>query len=168
VRFVLTGIEKVTGGVGVATAWLIVPMIFATVYEVIARYVFGAPTIWAFEVAYMAMGAHFLMGSAYTLRERAHVRIDVAYIHFPPRVRALVDVIGYGCLFIPFGVWISYRLALFTWGAYESGETSGASAWNPVIWPFRLTFLVGFVLLTLQGVVELSRSVRVLVRGGES
>lgn len=164
-RLLLSAIDKLSGAVGFGTAWLVVPLIFATVYEVTARYVFNAPTIWAFEIGYMAMGAHFLLGAAFALRERAHIRIDVAYSHFPPRAKALVDVLGYALLFIPLGAWLSYRLGLYTFDAYRSGETSGQSAWDPVIWPFRLTFLGGFVLLTLQALAELIRSLQVLVRG---
>ncbi len=164
-RFILTAIDKLSGTVGVAAAWLVIPLIFASVYEVTARYVFGAPTIWAFEIAYMAMGTHFLLGSAYALREGAHIRIDVAYSHFPPRAKALVDIVGYACLFLPVSTWLCYRLWLYAWGAYQSGELSGQSAWNPVIWPFRVVFLTGFVLLTVQALAQLARAVRTLVRG---
>lgn len=164
-RAILDLIERVNTSVGVIAAWIVAPLIFATVYEVISRYVFNAPTIWAFEVGYMAMGANFLLGAAYTLREKAHIRIDVAYSHFPPRGQALVDVVGYACVFIPFGVWLSYRLALYAWSAFESGETSGESAWNPVIWPLRVVFFLGFALLTLQAFVELARALRTLTTG---
>lgn len=165
-RLVLNAIDKLSGTVGIATAWLVVPLIFATVYEVTARYVFGAPTIWAFEIGYMAMGTHFLLGSAYALREGSHIRVDVAYTHFSPRVKALVDIVGYTCLFIPVSTWLCYRLYLYAWDAYQSGELSGQSAWNPVIWPFRVVFLAGFALLTLQALAELAKRIRVLVRGG--
>lgn len=164
-RVVFDSIERLSALVGLLAAWIVAPLIFATVYEVISRYVFNAPTIWAFEIGYMAMGANFLLGAAYALREKAHIRIDVAYSHFPPRGQALVDVVGYAFVFIPFGIWLSYRLGLYAWTAFESGETSGESAWNPVIWPLRVVFFVGFALLTLQAVVELAKSVRTLITG---
>jgi len=164
-RVVLDFIERTNTNVGIVAAWIVAPLIFATVYEVVSRYVFNAPTIWAFEVGYMAMGANFLLGAAFTLREKAHIRIDVAYSHFPPRGQALVDVVGYGLIFIPFGSWLSYRLGLYAWSAFESGETSGESAWNPVIWPLRVVFFAGFALLTLQAVVELMNSLRILFKG---
>lgn len=164
-RAVLDSIERLNTSVGLLAAWIVAPLIFATVFEVISRYVFNAPTIWAFEVGYMAMGANFLLGSAYALREKAHIRIDVAYSHFPPRGQALVDVVGYAFVFIPFGIWLSYRLGVYAWSAFESGETSGESAWNPVIWPLRVVFFLGFALLTLQAVVELAKALRVLIKG---
>lgn len=160
---ILRGIEKLTGAGGIVAGLIIVPLIFATVYEVLARYLFNAPTIWAFEIGYMAMGANYLLGAAYTLREGAHIRIDVAYTHFRPKTKAVVDVFAYAVLFLPLGIWLSYSLGQYAWKAYESGETSGQSAWNPVIWPFRVVFLVGIVLLTLQAIVELVKAIRVLL-----
>ncbi len=61
---------------GKLTAWLVAPLILATVYDVAARYLFNAPTQWAYEVGYMMMGAHALLGMAFTLREGGHIRID--------------------------------------------------------------------------------------------
>ena len=166
-RAVLDCIERINTSVGILAAWIVAPLIFATVYEVISRYVFNSPTIWAFEVGYMAMGANFLLGAAFALREKAHIRIDVAYSHFPPRGKALVDVVGYALVFIPFGAWLSYRLAEYAWTAFETGETSGESAWNPPIWPLRVVFFLGFALLTLQAVAELAKSLRILISGQE-
>lgn len=164
--FLLRCIDGVSGLSGRIAAWIIAPLIFASVYEVAARYLFNAPTIWAFEVAYMAMGVNFMLGAAYALREDAHVRIDVVYTNFSPRLKALVDAVGYGLVFIPIGVWLSYRLGLYAFDAYRSGETSGASAWNPRVWPFRAALTLGFALLTLQAVAQLLRALRVLSTGG--
>ena len=50
------------------------------------------------------------------------------------------------------------RVMMLYRGAFLSGETSGESAWNPVIWPFRLVFFLGFLALALQGTAELIRA----------
>jgi TRAP-type mannitol/chloroaromatic compound transport system permease small subunit len=63
----LRAIERVSGISGHLTAWLVAPLILATVYDVGARYLFNAPTTWAYEIGYMMMGAHALLGMAYTL-----------------------------------------------------------------------------------------------------
>ena len=42
-------------------------LVFSMIYEVAARYVFGAPTIWAFDISYMATGTLFVLGAAYAL-----------------------------------------------------------------------------------------------------
>ena len=56
-------IERVTGMAGLVVAWIIFPLILATCYEVFSRYALNAPTIWAFELSYMAMGTHALIGA---------------------------------------------------------------------------------------------------------
>lgn len=139
-----------------------IPLIVASVYEVFSRYVLGEPTLWAFEIGYMVMGTHFLIGLAYTLREREHVRVDFFYAHIAPKRRALVDVFTYVVLLMPLAGWLSYALFQKVLTAYETHERSGMSAFNPVIWPFRLIMCTAFALLFLQALAELLRCYEVL------
>lgn len=161
-------IDRITGSAGLVTAWLVFPLILATCYEVFSRYVLNAPTIWSFELGYMMTGSHALLGAAFTLRERSHIRIDVLYTHFSAKLRAVIDSFGYVFLFLPVVAWVTWGLWDYWIEAFASGETSGQSAWNPVIWPFRLAFFTGFTLLLLQGIAELIRSLRTLVGADEA
>jgi TRAP-type mannitol/chloroaromatic compound transport system permease small subunit len=154
-------LERISGTTGVVAAWLVVPLTIASCYEVFSRYVLNAPTIWAFELAYMAMGAHFLIGAAYTLREKGHIRIDVLYSRFSPRAQAWVDVFGFTCLMLPASWWLTWGLWEYALDAFQSGELSGQSAWNPVIWPFRMVFFSGFLLLSIQGTVGLLKALAI-------
>ena len=155
-------IERLTGNIGFVAAWVLAPLIIATVYEVLSRYLFSAPTIWAYELAYMATGTNYLLGMAFALRERSHIRIDVFYSRFAPKTRALIDSLGYLILFLPVTFWLSYRLGAYGLEAYFSGETSGESAWNPIIWPFRMVFFTGFAIFFLQGLAELIKAVHII------
>lgn len=155
-------IERLSGGFGVVGAVIVAPLILATVYEVFSRYLFNAPTIWAYEVAYMAMGSNFLLGAAVTLRDRGHIRIDLLYGRWSPKTQAAIDIVGYTCLFLPLAWWLSWGLWKYAYFAYLSGETSGDSAWNPIIWPFRVVFFTGFGLLALQATAELVKAAYVL------
>ena len=159
-------LERISFGTGVIAAMLIGPLVLATCVEVFSRYVLGRPTIWAYEIAYMGMGAHFLLGGAYTLLLGAHVRIDLIYGLYPERLKAAVDLIGYTLLILPFCIWLGYGLWEYFVEAYVWGETSGASAWNPVVWPFRLVLFAGIALLGIQIVAEILRCLAVLF--GES
>lgn len=155
-------LERISFGSGVVAALLIAPLVLATCFEVFSRYVLGSPTIWAYEIASMGMGAHFLLGGAYTMMVGAHVRIDLFYGLYPERLKAALDLVGYGCLILPFCIWLGYGLWEYFVEAYEWGETSGASAWNPVIWPFRLVLFAGIVLLGIQVMAEILRCLAVL------
>jgi TRAP-type mannitol/chloroaromatic compound transport system permease small subunit len=156
-------IDRINGVTGFVAAWLIVPLILAMCWEVAARYIFNAPTIWAYELAYILTGSGWMLGMAYTLSKGAHIRIDVLTGRWPPRRKALVDIAGYVLLLLPFLLWVIFALDDRVIASFKSGEKTGQSAWNPPIWPFRAVFLASFVCLALQVTAEILRSVTVLL-----
>lgn len=157
-------LDRVSGTAGAVAAWLVIPLIAASCYEVFSRYVLGQPTLWAYEVGYMVMGTHFLIGLAYTLREGEHVRVDIFYRHVSRKKQALIDAFTYVVLLLPLSLWLSLGLAEKVMKAYESHERSGMSAFNPVIWPFRAVMCAAFVLLALQAIAQLIRCYQVLTQ----
>ena len=152
-------IEKLTGSVGIMASFALVPLVLATCYEVFARYVFGQPTVWAYEVGYILTGAHFLLAMAFTLKSDEHIRIDIFSGHFSQRTRATIDLLAYAVM-LPLMCWISYALWLHLAQGYLRSERSGQSALNLPVWPFRVIFLVSFVLLALQIAAEIVKAVR--------
>jgi TRAP-type mannitol/chloroaromatic compound transport system permease small subunit len=158
---VVRAIERASSIVGVFGACLIVPLVLATCYEVFARYMFGAPTIWAYEVGYTLTGSHFLLGMAFTLKYGEHIRIDIFSGKFKPKTRALIDLIGYSVV-LPLLVWLTLYLFKYFWSGYVANEKSGQSAFNMPVWPFRIVFFVAFLLLALQVLAEVMKTLRVL------
>lgn len=158
-RALLRLIQAISGASGCITAWLVVPLIAATVYDVAARYLFASPTQWAYEVGYMMMGTHALLGMAYTMREGGHVRIDAFSQLFSERTKALIDMVGYSIFVLPCLLWVTWSLWSYWTIALATRELSGQSAWNPVIWPFKLVFFVAFVLLVLQIVAQILKAI---------
>ncbi len=78
---------------GKVFAWSIVAMTLGVGYEVVARYLFNAPTPWAFDLSYMLYGALFMMAGAYTLSRDGHVRGDFIYRLWQPRTQAGVELV---------------------------------------------------------------------------
>jgi TRAP-type mannitol/chloroaromatic compound transport system permease small subunit len=156
---VIRNIERVTGSVGIMASFALVPLVLATCYEVFARYLFGAPTIWAYEVGYILTGGHFLLGMAYTLQSNEHIRIDIFSAHFSQRTRAVIDLLAYAVL-LPLMIWLSYALFQHLAAGYLRNERSGQSAMNLPVWPFRVIFLVAFTLFALQVIVEVIKAAR--------
>lgn len=154
--------ERLVVGIGVIAAMLLVPLVLATTWEVVSRYAFGAPTIWAYEIGYTLTGAHFLLALAYTLRQGEHIRIDVLSGHLPQRARRLVDALVYA-LVLPILGWLVFTLWHYMAEGYARGETSGQSALNLPVWPFRLVFCIAFATLALQVLCELLKSLSSLV-----
>ena len=156
-------IEAITKGFGWLSACLIPVLAVLIAYEVISRYAFRAPTYWAFEISYMLMGTCLMLAIAFCLQLRRHIRVDFLYDHVSPKKRALIDFVGYVVFLLPMLVWCAWGLWVYFLEAYKVNETSGESAWNPIIWPFRYTFTLGFYLLGIQTVAETCKCVLVFM-----
>jgi TRAP-type mannitol/chloroaromatic compound transport system permease small subunit len=160
-RSAVQTIERLSEYVGIFGACLIVPLILVTCYEVFARYLFGAPTIWVYEIGYTLTGSHFLLGMAFTLKAGDHIRIDIFSGHFKARTRAMIDLVGYTVL-LPLTVWLAIYLYQYFHTGWVQNEKSGQSALNMPVWPFRLVFCAAFLLLALQIIAEVIKAVRAL------
>jgi TRAP-type mannitol/chloroaromatic compound transport system permease small subunit len=165
VRTTIQAIERISDLTGRMTAWLIIPMTFAVTYEVVARHFFRAPTMWAYDVTYMLYGTHFMLGTAYTLMKVGHVRTDMLYQNWSVRRQNLIDAIGYLFFFFPAMVLLFY----FGWQeaahSWSIGETSDASPWRPIIYPFKTVIPLTALLLLIQGVAELLKNLYAIRTG---
>jgi len=150
----INNVENVSVFFGLVAAALIPLLAVLITYEVVSRYAFNAPTSWAFEVSYMLMGTSLMLGIAWCTLARKHIRVDFLYDTLPPKGKSSVDILGFIFLLLPIVIWISWALFVYFLEAYKVNETSGESAWNPIIWPFKFTFAFGFFLFTMQTVVE--------------
>ena len=152
-------IDNVVGrGSGLLFAGLVLPMVGGLCYEVFARYLFNAPTIWAYDVTYMLYGSHFMLGAAYTLYKGSHIRTDMLYENFTLRWKGRVDATMYLVFFFPgmlFFMFAGWDEAMHAWGI---GERSDASPWRPIIYPFKTVVPVAAGLLIIQGASEFLKS----------
>jgi len=160
-------IDAIANWCGRAVAWLIIPMTIAVTWEVVARHFFRAPTIWAFDVTYMLYGTHFMIGTAYTLMRVGHVRTDMLYQNWSIRRQNWIDAIGYFFFFFPAMI----LLFFFGWQEFSHswsiGETSDASPWRPIVYPFKGVIPLTALLLLLQGIAELLKSIYAIRTGRE-
>lgn len=145
--------------------WLVIPMAGALFYEVIARYFFHAPTIWAYDVTYMLYGSHFMLGAAYALYTGGHIRTDIFYGKWSPRKQGLIDAILYLLLFFP-GMILFFRSGLYEAILSVSLlEKSDATPWRPPMYPFKCVIPLAALLLLIQGLSEFLKSVYAAWRG---
>jgi TRAP-type mannitol/chloroaromatic compound transport system permease small subunit len=164
-RAAIHAIEAVSQWTGTVTAWLIVPMTVAVTWEVVARHFFRAPTIWAFDVTYMLYGTHFMLGTAYTLMRIGHVRTDMLYQKWSIRRQNWIDAIGYLFFFFPAMAFFFYYGGTEAWHAWQIGETSDASPWRPIVYPFKAVIPLTALLLIVQGFGELMKSLYAIRTG---
>jgi TRAP-type mannitol/chloroaromatic compound transport system permease small subunit len=157
---IIRAIQALSTLVGYIGAWVMAPLVVSMVYEVVSRHLLDAPTYWAYEAGYMMAGTCYMFGMAYCLRVGGHIRVDFIYDQLGAKGQAVIDMLGYLILMLPCCIWVTWGLYEYAMEAYVSQEQSGESAWNPLIWPFRTVWVIGFLALTLQGVAELMKAGR--------
>jgi TRAP-type mannitol/chloroaromatic compound transport system permease small subunit len=159
-------IDKVSTWIGQFFSWLIVALTLMISWEVFSRYVLDSPHAWAFDVMSMMYGSLFMMAGAYTLSKNGHVRGDVLYGFFPPRLQAWFDLILYFLFFIP-GVfalaYAGYGFAAVSWAIHEH---SNITADGPPVYPFKTILPIAGAFLLAQGLVEIVRCI-VCIKQGE-
>lgn len=162
-RAFLSAVESVSEISGKIVRWVSLALVLVLVWEVAARYVFGAPTIWAHALSTMLGAALFALGWAYTHYHHGHVRVDVLYARVSDRKKAAIDVIGWLIFFLPLlGILIyqSIREMAASWAMHEVITTT---YWYPPAAPIRTLVVIGLVLFGMQGVVQFIRDLRVLL-----
>jgi TRAP-type mannitol/chloroaromatic compound transport system permease small subunit len=150
---------------GKLIGWLIIPLVFGLTYEVISRYVFHAPTVWAFDLSYMLYASLSMLGAGYTLYKNGHIRTDIFYDRWSPKTQGWVNIISYLFLFFP-GMFFFFLAgldsAIHSWSILE---TSDASPWRPPLYPFKTVIPVSALLILIQGISEFLKSIHAVMRG---
>ncbi|MBL4647261.1 MAG: TRAP transporter small permease [Rhizobiales bacterium] len=121
-------------------------------YEVIMRYIFEKPTLWANELSLWMAGFVFLLAGLYAMQQRSHIRIYVIYDMMPRWMKKASDVVAV------FLIW-AFAAAL-VWGGFNEAkskfirwETFG-TAWDP---PLPATIKTGIlVIIVLVAIQALS------------
>jgi TRAP-type mannitol/chloroaromatic compound transport system permease small subunit len=162
---VIRVIDTVSDWVGSIVAWLIIPLVGALTFEVIARYLFDAPTVWAYDTSYMLYGTFFMLGAGYALLRGGHIRTDMFYQNWSPRTQATIDAVCYLFLFFPAMVFLLWMGGQEAWHAWVIGERSDASPWRPILYPFKTVIPVTAILLLMQGVSEFLKSLYAMRTG---
>ena len=158
-------IDNFTDRSGKVSSILIVGMIFSLVFEVVMRYVFDKPTMWAHETSQYFFGAHFMMAGAYALRHNAHVNVEILYDRFSPRTKAIIAVITSLFFFLFCGLlfWNGWELA---WDSLLNLERS-QTPWGPPVYPAKLMIPIGGIAILLQGFAKFIRDAAFAISGKE-
>ncbi len=141
--------------------WIIVPLVLLTVMEVILRRIFGAPTIWSFEVLKQLYGLHFMIVAGFGLLYGSHVSVDVFTMLFSKKKKAILNMISYVVFFFPFCIiciWQGYLFAATSWAMKETTW----SVFAPPVYPIKTVIMISFSLLLLQGISEFIKSIYII------
>ncbi len=158
-------IDKLSLWVGRIVSWMTVPLMIAMVYEVTARYLFTAPTSWAYDISRMLYGALFVLGAGYALSKGIHIRSDFLYRHWSVRTQARVDTVLYLFFYFPSMLIFFWVASEWAWASVQRGERGMDTAWMPLLGPIKSALPIGVALLIIQGVSELLKCLYAASKG---
>lgn len=159
-RFLLV-VDSLNEFVGRCFSWAVVLIMVITVYDVAMRFVFGMPTLWAFDVVKQLYALEFMLLAGFGLLYNAHVSVDVFTSKLSRRQQAGLELVSYLIFFLPFMImliWYSYEFAARSWATEEA-------TWGVValpVYPIKTAIVIAAVLLLLQGLAKILRELCIL------
>lgn len=147
---------EIIGKINLAAGRVVAPInLLITIFvlwEVLARYLFNSPTTWSNEVNQYLLCALVILGGGYTLKKRAHTRVDILYLHMSKAKQHIVEILS-GLLVVMFCCPIIYFGTIIAFDAFVEGETSVSAAQLP-LWPSQAVVPLGALLLALQALAN--------------
>jgi TRAP-type mannitol/chloroaromatic compound transport system permease small subunit len=164
-------IDSISVCTGKFYSFLIVALFGIMTVEVVRRYVFNAPIMGVQDVTAAYFGAYYVMAGAYTLWAKGHVSVDVIYVLFPRRGRAILDLLTFPFFLLFAGAlvytgWKFGMLATWVEGVGWNLEVDQSHLRLP-LYPAKWTIAIGSFLLLLQGLAKFVRDLKLAITGEE-
>jgi TRAP-type C4-dicarboxylate transport system permease small subunit len=151
---IATPLDRVSLFLGRTTMLLVVSLVLVMFYEVVLRYVFESPTLWANELSLWMAGFVFLLAGLYAMQQRSHIRIYLLYDMMPRWLQRACD--SFSTLLI-----VIFAAAMI-WGGYNEAhdkflrwETFGTAFDPPIPATLKPMVLLIIVLVALQAIANL-------------
>ncbi len=145
--------------IGRAFAWGIFILTAAVMYEVIMRYFFNAPTLWAFDFTIQMYGAVFMMGGASAMSTKTHVKADMYYNKLSEKGQAILDLILFICFYAPGVFALTYAGYFYARKAWIVHETSWNSPAQIQVYFSKSLIPIAGLLLLIIGISEIFRCI---------
>ncbi len=149
---------RVIDRLGIVFAIGIIAAMLILIQEVVLRYFFNSPTIWAHETTVFLAGVAFIFGGLYCTARDSHIRVVLIYDQLGPRLRRVFDIVisivcALAAAMFTWAGWIMVSRAAFTPAGDFRLERSG-SAWDPV-YPgvIKVFLMVVLGVMTVQFVI---------------
>jgi TRAP-type mannitol/chloroaromatic compound transport system permease small subunit len=158
-------IKTLIAAFGQWSAWLNLVLVVLICVDVALRYIFNYSANWVIETEWHLFGLIFLLGSAYTLQEDKHVRVDLYYDTFSDRKKALVDILGAVFFLIPWSITGIVTCYKYASNSFYIREGSPNPDGLPALYIIKYVMVLAFILLLLQALVSISEKVKSLKTG---
>ena len=140
--------DRLLVGTSYLMALLTGAITLAVVYEVVARYFFNSPTIWAVDFTRYSLVYLTFIGAAWVLRERAHIRVDMVAIRFSARQQLLLEAVGSVVAAAVMAVLV-WKGAELLWDAVVR-QQAVLETWRVPRWITLLPIPVGSLLMLIE------------------
>ena len=143
-------IDKIVKYLGFLTALTVGVLVLLVVYDATARYLFSSGSIALQELEWHLFDVIILLGIAYTLREKSHVRVDVFYASYSQKTKALVNIISSLFFILPFSLLIIYVGVGFVEMSFTQNEASSNPGGLEYRYLVKSLMPIAFTFLSLQ------------------
>ena len=155
------GIDTFTRWTGKRLAWLILVAVVVSALNAIVRKTFDTSSNSWLELQWVLFSIVFLLCSSWTLLDNEHIRIDIVNNMLPKQVRNSIDIIGHAFFLIPLTIVMIITGGPFFMRSVEINEQSGNAGGLPQ-WPAKSLIIIGFTMLLVQGISELTKRIAVM------
>lgn len=164
IKLLINLIDRTNELVGKMAMWLIVPLTGIVFVEVVRRYAFNSPTIWSFEATSFLCGALFMLVAGFVALRDKHVKVNILYSKFSPKMQAIIDIFTYSICYCSFALILITVGGKYAYKSWLSQEVSW-SIWGPILYPVKMIIPVSAFFFFSQGIALILRRVVFLFEG---
>lgn len=157
VEGIFRAIDFISTWTGKIAAYILIPLVLVLVYEVVSRYVFDAPTVFAHETGIYLYAINGMMAGAWVLLHEEHVKMDALYGRLPLKTKAILDIVTAPLFFI-FVSMVLWHGGIMAYHSIMSNEHT-PSVWSPPWYPFKTIMPVAAFLLLLEGISKFRKDI---------
>ena len=154
-------IDRLNSWIGKHLAWLILAAVIVSSVNAVVRKVFDTSSNAWLELQWVLFSIVFLMCSPWTLLHNEHIRIDIVNNLLPKQLRNTIDVVGHALFLLPWCLIMVITSVPFFWRSWSIDEQSGNAGGLPQ-WPAKSLLMIGFALLLLQALSELTKRLAIM------
>ena len=154
-------IDKINEWTGRIVSWLVIPITFIVATEVILRYLFNRPTIWAYDVNTQLLATLSILGGGYVLLHGGHIRMDLLIDRLSRTRRGTIEVVSGLIVVFTVGI-LLWKTSEQAWFSLQTREIA-STFFHPPLYPLRAIIAIGVLLLLLQLIAKLVRDILIIM-----
>ncbi len=156
-------IDGLSDKIGRMVGWLTTLMVLVVFYDTLMRYAFNKGNVALQELEWHLFSVIFLLGAAYTLKQKGHVRVDIIFVNLSEKTKAWIDFLGIFIFLIPFSIAVILATKGFIMNSWAVREISPDPGGLPARYILKTMIPLGFFLLIVQGLSEAAKNLMVIM-----